>query len=212
MFSLQQKIINYKLLFKKYLEYGCVNKNHLNKLFTDIYIELKSRYRNTFLLLKSSLIFFLFLVPEDQLLLKTSNEIKQMFYLGNIVKNCKKEDSTNLDVNIVEYTDEVEFIEESINTYNFTRINTNVNLLEYHPLVLQYHEHKDKIIKSLINKLILAIKLDIFNSDKVIDYYSQIQMNINKPKIQVKSKEMKRKTTRGGIKKKIKLLKSTLNK
>jgi len=37
-------------------------------------------------------------------------------------------------------------------------------------------------------------------------------MNINKPKIQVKSKEMKRKTTRGGIKKKIKLLKSTLNK
>lgn len=83
------------------------------------------------------------------------------------------------------------------------------NLLEYHPLVIENMDKKEKIIKLLCNKILLALRLDVYGEGKFIDFYQQISEALKNEPIKENSKpKLKKNTVRGGLKKR-KKLKST---
>lgn len=208
--TLLKKYELFKIHFTNFLQ-GEKNKKILNTLYTEIMQDLEHKYKNTYSLLRSSLIFYCFLNSEDFLIKQIPSELKKLFYLENIISNIK--------INNIEKIGLEKYVEETNSSYNelvdeefcFVYITTNCNLLEYHPLVLKYPEHKNKIIKTILNKLVLALKIDICDSSSFIDFYSDIENSLDIKKHQgsknEKSNVLKSKTGRGGIKKKIKLLK-----
>ncbi|WUR04203.1 uncharacterized protein VNE69_07269 [Vairimorpha necatrix] len=210
--SLDQKYNKYKQLFTRYINQEDIKNNskddykhHLNIMYTEIIEELQIKYKNTAALLNSTLIFYIFLHPEKELLKKSTNEIKKVFFLNSILENTKLSEKDTLDTAIEEYSTEIHSERNEI--YNFVNITTNVNLLEYHPLVLKYQESKNKIIKIILNKLVLALKMDICKSEQFLDFYKSIEEGLNKKPVQRKSLQIQKKTKRGGVKKKIKILK-----
>lgn len=79
------------------------------------------------------------------------------------------------------------------------------NLLEYHPLVLSNIDQKEKIIKSLCNKILLAFRLDVYGKGKFIDFYKQVSESIRSEEVKDDKPKLKKNTVRGGLKKRKKL-------
>ncbi|KAK6090741.1 hypothetical protein P3W45_000464 [Vairimorpha bombi] len=205
---MNEDILKYKLCFSKHITDKEDYTNKLNNLYTKIFTQLQVKYKNVYNLLRSSLIFYLFLIPEDILIKSTVDQIKSFFTLENIVNNSTDiQDGAFLAEDPVNESYIVEETNHLTQTYNFVSINTNINLLEYHPLVLNNIENKNKIMRKILNKLVMAIKLDLFGGSKYIDYYKEIEDSLYKTSETKNKNEINTKTTRGGIKKKIKMLK-----
>lgn len=205
---MNEDILKYKLYFSKHIENQVDYTNELNYLYTKILTQLQVKYKNTYNLIRSSLIFYLFLVPEDILIKSTVDQIKSLFTLENIINNSTDIGNNELMADVV--IEDFDFVGESTHftqTFNFVNINTNINLLEYHPLVLDNIGNKNKIIRKILNKLVMAIKLDVFGGSKYIDYHKEIEDSLSKTSEKKNKNEINTKTTRGGIKKKIKGMK-----
>ncbi|KAF9764792.1 hypothetical protein NGRA_0272 [Nosema granulosis] len=81
----------------------------------------------------------------------------------------------------------------------------STNILQYHPIVIQNIDKKDKVIKLLCNKILLALKLDLYGNGRFVDFYNQILEALKDDKSsEMKIPKKRKKTVRGGLKKKMK--------
>ena len=205
---MDEEIKKYKIYFTKHLQNKKDYTSKLNKYYNIILSYIYKNYKHISNVMNSSLVFYIFLVDKNKINIYSSSDINKIFYLKNILNNslCNDQyDTSEEDVYCSEHN--------SNNNYDIVSLNTNVNLLNYHPLILSNLDKKEKLIKMIVNKLMLAIKIDLFRQNKsniFIDYYEMIK---NSLKTQVNTKqtsEIKRKTHRGGFKKKIKNFKKKL--
>lgn len=201
---MDEEIKKYKIYFTKHLQNEKDYTVKLNKYFNSVLSYINDEYKNIANLMHSSLMFYIFLIDRNEIIKYSLADIKKIFYLENIVQNslCMDEYDTSEEEDL--------YTEHSLTCYDTISINTNINLLNYHPLIVNNLEKKEKLLKIISNKLILAIKIDLLSNNqnkKFVDFYGMIENSLKTRPLPKQKFEFEKKTQRGGFKKKMKFFK-----